>query len=81
MVDTLNPRPAGHLIKQILGRLTDTELHSLARRITVEMRLEASSESLGHHSATVASNLVFFLCGYNLNLVGGKAKELQTAGG
>jgi glyoxylase-like metal-dependent hydrolase (beta-lactamase superfamily II) len=37
--------------------------------------------SLAQHSATVTSDLEFFLCGDNLDLVGGKAKELETVGG
>jgi hypothetical protein len=57
----------------------------LARTIRIESfpgcRLEASSASLGHHSATVARDLQFFLCGHNLNLVCSEAQEFEAAGG
>ena len=58
-------------------------LHSLScpgvfARTTVRMPFLVS---LNHHSATVAGDLQFFLCGDNLNLVRSKAKELETVGG
>jgi len=37
--------------------------------------------SVAQHSATVTSDLEFFFCGDNLDLVCGKAKELETIGG
>ena len=40
-----------------------------------------SLASLAEHSATVTSDLEFFRCGDNLDLVCGKAKELETVGG
>ena len=43
-------------------------------------RVWASSASFGYHSATVARDLWFFLCGHNLNLVCSDAQELEAAG-
>ena len=39
-----------------------------------------SSASFDYHSATVARDLEFFLCGENLNLVCGEAKKFEAAG-
>ena len=60
--------------------LPENRLHSIRIESFPGCRLEASSASPGHHSATVARDLQFFLCGDNLNLVCGEAKELKTVG-
>src|ERR1700733_3010078 len=36
-----------------------------------------SSAIVGHHGATVARDLLFFLCGDNLNLIGSQTKNLK----
>jgi hypothetical protein len=43
-------------------------------------RCSRPSASFAHHSATVARDLWFFLCGDNLNLLFDEVKKLKTVG-